>query len=89
MNYIKNKIGEHDIHSVKKKKSQFELSLSPDVAISQQVFKATIIMFKEGQEIMNEDLMESMTKMNKVVVLKKKVEIIERIKWKFYNWKAQ
>lgn len=46
-------------------------------------------MFKEGRETMNTDLMERMTKMNKVGVLKKEVEIIERTKCKFYDWKAQ
>lgn len=76
-------------HTLSKKKSQFKLSVYLDVAINQQVFKAAIIKFKEGRKTMNEDLMESMTKMNKVVVLKKEVEIIERTKWRFYDWKAQ
>lgn len=70
------------LYSVKKK-SRFQLSLSPDVAVSRQVFKAAIInMFKEQREAITKDLMESVMKMNKLVVFKKEGDIIKRTKCK-------
>lgn len=46
-------------------------------------------MFKEQREAMNKDLMESIMKMNKLVVFKKEGDIIKRTTWKFYDWEVQ
>lgn len=60
--------------------------MSPDVSITRHIFKAVIIsIFKEVKGSINKDLMESMTKMNKLVIFKKEVEIMKRTTWKFYD----